>query len=65
MIIRFDSGKQRDYWCILFLVIVALGWIFKSIFKYYEEEIVALFATILVLWILIGKYLLRYLFKIR
>ncbi len=59
MIINFDSGKQRNYWFLILVGLVVLGWIFKIIFKYYDDEISGFFGVILFIWIIIGKYILR------
>ena len=65
MIIHFDSGKQRNYFFLIFAGWILLGWFYKLIFNSYEEEINIVFAVVLTIWIFIGKYILRYLFKIR
>jgi len=64
MIINFDSGKQRNYWFFILLGIVILGWVFKIIFKYYDDEISEFFAFVFFIWVIVGKYILRYLFNI-
>jgi hypothetical protein len=59
MIINFDSEKQRNYWVFILGGLFVLGWIFKSIFKYYDDEISEFFIYSLIIWVTIGKYILR------
>ena len=63
MIIRFDSLKQKGIWFLILVGWIGLGWVFKIIFKYYDEAISLFFGITWGIWMLLGKYILR-LFKV-
>ena len=64
MIINFDSGKQRNYWFLIFIGQLTLGWIIKIVVEYYYDEkyfdeIGRYYSLVTVVWVVLGKYILR------
>jgi len=67
MAIFFDSEKQRDYWIYVLIGIFVILEFLCFIFEDFEES--ALFNDVLLFliffWGFIGKYILRYIIKIK
>ena len=65
MIINFDSGKQRNYWFLIFIGQLILGVIIKIVVEYYYDEkyfdeIGRYYSLVTVVWVVLGKYILRF-----
>tara|TARA_B110000879_G_scaffold194361_1_gene262106 strand:+ start:519 stop:716 length:198 start_codon:yes stop_codon:yes gene_type:complete len=65
MILNFDSGKQRNYWIYIFIGFIGMYHILEMIFGDINEKFDNIFIFLIISWIFIGKYILRYVIKIK
>ena len=67
MAIFFDSEKQRDYWIYVLIGIFVIWKILDFIFEDFEGSDLGgdVFVFLIFFWGFIGKYILRYIIKIK
>jgi len=64
MIINFDSNKQLKYWCLGFILLIVFPFL-QDVFDFsFPDEVADWYVASWCIWIVLGKYILRYLFKI-